>query len=207
MFLRDHVVRGVLAVGALALASLAGCTTAGSDGSGTRAAPIPAGGFGLGRAPTAEQIRAWDIAIGPDGANLPAGSGSVAQGRDLYVARCAVCHGAKGEGKPGPQLSGGNGTLKAANPVVTIGSFWPYATTLYDYIFRSMPLDKPQTLTPNEVYALTAFLLNLNGIVGADAVMDARMVPAVRMPNAAGFKTVDGSPDIRATRCMENCKP
>ena len=89
----------------------------------------------------------------------------------------------------------------------TIGNYWPYATTLYDYVYRAMPFDRPQTLRPDEVYALTAFLLNLNGVVGADAVMDAKAVVATRMPNRDGFAAVDGTPDLRVPRCMRDCKP
>ena len=162
--------------------------------------------LGIGQAPTAEQIRAWDIDIGPDGSGLPAGSGSVAQGRALYAQKCVACHGASGEGGPGGRLVGGQGTLNTPKPVATVGSFWPYATTLYDYIRRAMPHDRPQSLTSNEVYALSAFLLHQNGIVGAETVLDAAALARVRMPNRGGFSPHDPRPDVNGTRCMSNCK-
>ena len=144
----------------------------------------------LGQTPTPEQVRAWDIDVRADGAGLPAGSGSVAQGQAIYQARCLACHGEKGEQGTGPRLAGGQGTLATKSPVLTVGSYWPYATTLYDYIHRAMPLDSPQSLTPNEVYAVTAYTLHLNGIVKADAVLDAQSLAAIRMPNRDGFRPV-----------------
>lgn len=146
--------------------------------------------LGLGQTPSAEQIRAWDIDVRADGAGLPAGSGSVKQGALLYQAKCAVCHGVNGEKGPAPRLAGGQGTLASKAPVLTVGSYWPYATTLYDYIHRAMPLDRPQSLTPDEVYALTAYTLYLNGIVAADAVLDAATLAKVQMPNRNGFRPV-----------------
>ncbi len=200
---RAAPLRAVLA-GLLAAAVLAAC----AGGASRPGAPTDAdiGRYGLGRTPTPAEVRGWEIDIGPDGRNLPPGSGTVAQGRVLYVAQCAACHGDRGQGAPAPALAGGAGSLTGASPRMTIGSFWPYATTLYDYIHRTMPFDKPQSLKPDEVYALTAFLLNLNGVVGPDAVMDARAVTATRMPNRGGFVVVDGAPDIRAPRCMSDCK-
>jgi cytochrome c len=146
--------------------------------------------LGLGQAPTAQQIRAWDIDVRADGAGLPPGSGSVAQGQAIYTARCLSCHGVNGEQGIAPRLAGGQGTLASKAPVLTVGSYWPYATTLYDYIHRAMPLDSPQSLTPDEVYAVTAYTLHLNGIVGADAVLDAGRLKAIRMPNRDGFRAV-----------------
>jgi cytochrome c len=157
---------------------------------GACAPTAPAKRLGLGQAATAEQIRGWDIDVRADGAGLPAGRGSVAQGRALYAARCLACHGANGEKGPAPQLAGGQGTLATRTPVLTVGSYWPYATTLYDYIHRAMPLDSPQSLTPDEVYAVTAYTLHLNGIVTADAVLDAPALAAIRMPNRDGFRPV-----------------
>lgn len=125
-----------------------------------------------------------------DGAGLPPGRGSVAQGRALYAARCQACHGANGTESTAPRLAGGQDTLATRAPVLTVGSYWPYATTLFDYIHRAMPLDGPQSLTPDEVYAVTAHTLHLNGIVGADAVLDAASLAAVRMPNRDGFRPV-----------------
>ena len=146
--------------------------------------------LGLGQTPSAEQIRAWDIDVRADGTGLPPGSGSVVQGKAIYDARCLACHGANGEQGPAPRLAGGLGTLADKAPVLTVGSYWPYATTLYDYIRRAMPLDRPQSLTADEVYAVTAYTLHLNGIVGADAVLDAQSLPKIRMPNRDGFRQV-----------------
>ena len=147
----------------------------------------PAQGPGLGRAATAQEIAAWDISIPPSGAGLPPGSGSVKQGESVYVAQCQACHGAKGAGKPADALVGGMGTLASANPVRTVGSYWPYATTLFDYTRRAMPTTAPMSLTNEQVYAVTAYILHLNGIVPADAVMNAQTLPQVRMPNRDGF--------------------
>ncbi|HEX8477091.1 MAG TPA: cytochrome c [Telluria sp.] len=146
--------------------------------------------LGLGQAASPAQIRGWDIDVRADGAGLPAGSGSVAQGRTIYEARCLACHGANGEKGAGPRLAGGQGTLATKAPVLTVGSYWPYATTLYDYIHRAMPQDSPQSLTPDEVYAVTAYTLHLNGIVKAGAVLDAQALAAIRMPNRDGFRPV-----------------
>ena len=159
----------------------------------------------IGRAPTAEEIRAWDIDISPDGAGLPDGGGSVEQGKTLFAQRCAACHGAAGEGTTADMLVGG-GTLAAKSAQRTIGSYWPFATTVFDYVRRAMPLDKPGSLTADEVYALSAWLLHANGIVGADAVMNAQTLPAVRMPNRDGFIAADTKPDFIAGRCMQDCK-
>lgn len=146
--------------------------------------------LGLGQTATPEQIRGWDIDVRADGAGLPPGSGSVLQGQAIYQARCLACHGADGAKGTAPRLAGGQGTLATASPVLTVGSYWPYATTLYDYIHRAMPLDSPQSLTPDEVYAVTAYTLHLNGIVKADAVLDAQSLAAIRMPNRDGFRPV-----------------
>jgi mono/diheme cytochrome c family protein len=114
----------------------------------------------------------------------------VAQGQAIYQARCLACHGVNGEKGTAPRLAGGQGTLATKSPVLTVGSYWPYATTLYDYIHRAMPQDSPQSLTPNEVYAVTAYTLHLNGIVKADAILDAQSLAAIRMPNRDGFRPV-----------------
>jgi len=140
-------------------------------------------------------INDWDIAIGPAGAELPAGSGSVADGAAIYAQRCAMCHGATGREGPDPVLVGGQGTLTSEKPIRTVGSYWAYATTLYDYIYRAMPFVAPGSLKPGEVYALCAFLLHANGIVALDAVMDRDSLPAVHMPNRDGFPP-DPRPDI-----------
>jgi mono/diheme cytochrome c family protein len=130
----------------------------------------------------------WDISIGPDGVGLPAGSGTPAQGEAVYTAKCLACHGEKGAGKPNDQLVGGMGTIAPDKvPVKTVGSYWPYATTLFDYVRRAMPWDKPKSLTDSEAYAVSAYLLNLNGIIGAADVIDAQSLPKVKMPNREGF--------------------
>lgn len=144
---------------------------------------------GLGKPATAQEIAGWDIDVRPDGKGLPKGSGSVAQGKAIYEVQCAACHGAKGEKGPAPQLVGGMGSLATKAPVMTVGSFWPYAPTLYDYIKRAMPFDRPQSLSADEVYAVTAYTLHLNGILKEDAVLDAASLPRVQMPNRAGFKS------------------
>ena len=149
-----------------------------------------------GRPPTPEEIRELGSAIAPDGAGLPPGSGSVTAGRQLFAAQCARCHGPNGEGDVGPRLVGGRGTLNTPRPIKTVGSFWPYATTLWDYINRAMPFDQPGRLTPPEVYAAVAYVLNLNGIVAAEDVMDAASLPKVRMPNRDGF-VADPRPDMK----------
>ena len=156
----------------------------------------PNGHFGFGSPATPEQIAGWDIDVAADGAGLPAGSGTVAEGKELYDRLGAKCHGPKGEGGDGPPLVGGIGSLNTDTPLKTVGSFWPYAPVLFDYIHRAMPADKPQSLTADEVYALCAYLLFLNGIVAEDAVMDAQSLPQVVMPNHAGFTSPDPRPDV-----------
>jgi S-disulfanyl-L-cysteine oxidoreductase SoxD len=151
--------------------------------------------FGVGRTPTPEEIRDLGSAIAPDGSGLPAGSGSVSEGRVVFAAQCARCHGPAGEGDVGARLVGGQGTLRTPRPLKTVGSFWPYATTLWDYINRAMPFDKPGVLSPSEVYAASAFILNLNSIIGETQVMDAVTLPKIRMPNHDGF-VPDSRPDI-----------
>jgi len=145
----------------------------------------------LGVAATPEQVAGWDISIGPDGAGLPPGSGTPAAGAAVYAAKCAACHGAAGEGLINDRLVGGEGTLASDQPIKTIGSYWPYATTLFDYVRRAMPYPTPHTLTDDETYALTAHLLHLNGIIGADDVIDAKTLPTIRMPNRDNFVRFD----------------
>jgi mono/diheme cytochrome c family protein len=166
----------------LALAALAAaCATT------DREAPVPTAGPNLGHVATAEEARAWDISIPPSGAGLPAGSGTVKQGEAVYVAQCQACHGPKGTGKPADALAGGTGSLASANPVRTVGSYWPYATTLFDYTRRAMPVTKPLSLTNDEVYAVTAYVLFLNGIIAETVEMNAQTLPQVKMPNRDGF--------------------
>jgi cytochrome c len=141
----------------------------------------------LGVAASAEEIARSDISIPPSGAGLPPGSGTARQGAGVYAARCMACHGEKGAGKPADALAGGIGSLATARPVRTVGSYWPYATTLFDYIRRAMPLASPLSLTDDDVYALSAYILYLNGIVGEDVSMTAATLPVVKMPNRNGF--------------------
>jgi len=141
----------------------------------------------LGQPATAAQIAGWDISVGPDGIGLPPGSGTPARGALVYEQKCQACHGAKGAGQPNDRLVGGQGTLASKTPVRTIGSYWPYATTVFDYVRRSMPYIQPQSLTDDEVYAVTAYLLKLNGIIGDTDEMNARTLPKVTMPNRDNF--------------------
>jgi mono/diheme cytochrome c family protein len=158
--------------------------------------------YGVGRTPTPEEIRAMDITPAPDGTGLPDGRGTAAEGRDVYARRCARCHGPKGEGGDEPKQSplvGGRGTLKTPKPLKTVGSYWPYSTTVWDYVNRSMPLDRPGTLTHNQVYSLVAFIFYLNGIVAENDVMDAKTLPQIKMPNRNGF-VPDSRPDVGIKR-------
>ena len=160
----------------------------------------------FGQPVSSAQIAAWDIDITTQsGKGLPAGRGSVADGRKVYDGKCAACHGAEAKGGPVyGAMVGGIGSMNTPKRVLTPGSMYPYAPILFDYIRRAMPMDRPQTLTNNEVYALSAYLLNLNGLVPANAVMDRNSLPKVQMPNRNGF-IVDDRPDVKATRCMSNC--
>jgi S-disulfanyl-L-cysteine oxidoreductase SoxD len=153
------------------------------------AAPAQAPQFGQPIAPA--DIAAWDISIGPDGVGLPPGRGTAIEGEAIYVAKCQACHGEKGT-RPNDVLAGalvgGMGTLASdKTPIKTVGSFWPYATTLFDYVRRATPFQESKSLTADEVYAVSAYILNLNGIVGSNDVLDAQSLPKVRMPNRDGF--------------------
>ncbi len=142
----------------------------------------------LGRPATPDEVVKADISIPPDGKGLPAGSGSVAQGAQVYAQKCEVCHGPMGAGTPsGDRLVGGIGSLNSPNPIKTVGSYWPYATTVFDYIRRAMPITNPQSLSNDEAYAVTAYILSLDNIVPKDATLDAPSLPKVQMPNKAGF--------------------
>ncbi len=135
----------------------------------------------LGRPATPTEVAGWDISIRPDGLGLPPGSGTPEQGAVVYAQHCQACHGEKGAGQPNDRLVGGQGTIASAAPVRTIGSYWPYATTVFDYIRRAMPYSRPQSLTNDEVYAVTAYLLTLNGIIGAHRVINAQTLPQVKI--------------------------
>ena len=141
----------------------------------------------LGRLATTEEIIAWDVSIPPDGTGLPPGSGTPAQGVTVYAQKCLVCHGEKGAGQPNDRLVGGHGSLASNSPVRTIGSYWPYATTVFDYVRRAMPYMQSKSLTDEEVYSVTAYLLYLNGIIGEHDVMNAQTLPKVTMPNRDNF--------------------
>jgi S-disulfanyl-L-cysteine oxidoreductase SoxD len=169
------------AAGLVAAAMTASCATTGGE------SPMATAGPGLCRVATPQQIAAWDISIPPSGAGLPPGSGTPKQGEAVYVAQCQACHGPKGAGNLADQLVGGVGSLATDKAVRTVGSFWPYATTLFDYTRRAMPTTKPLSLTNDEVYAVTAYLLHLNGVIPENAEMNAQTLPQVKMPNRDGF--------------------
>lgn len=155
--------------------------------------------FGVGRAPTAAELTAIDIDVLPDGRGLPPGRGTARAGRETYTSRCATCHGPTGKEGPQDILAGGQGSLNTSTPLKTVGSYWPFATTLWDYLRRAMPFDHPGTLTTDQVYATTAYVLFLNGIVGEDEVLDATSLPRVKMPNRDGF-VGDPRPDVPARK-------
>jgi S-disulfanyl-L-cysteine oxidoreductase SoxD len=157
------------------------------------AAQLPT--YGVGRPPTTEEVQAWELTIPPDGQGLPPGSGTATLGQAVFAARCAACHGETGEDPNFSRLVGGQGTLATDKPIQTIGSFWQYATTLWSYIRRAQPFDNPGSLTADQVYAVTAYLLHRNGIIGAQEVMDATTLPRVKMPNRDGF-VPDPRPDV-----------
>jgi S-disulfanyl-L-cysteine oxidoreductase SoxD len=167
-------------VGAALALVVAGCASA-----GTTIRPMESPN--LGREATPAQIAGWDISVGPDGVGLPAGQGTPKTGAAVYEQKCQSCHGAKGAGQPNDRLVGGQGTLASRAPVKTIGSYWPYATTVFDYVRRSMPYTQSQSLSDSEVYAVTAYLLHLNGIIGENDEMNARTLPMVKMPNQPNF--------------------
>jgi cytochrome c len=173
--------------------------------------PAHAGQFGLGREATPAEIAAWDIDVRPDGTGLPEGRGTVAEGEEIFAERCAVCHGDFGEGVGRwPVLAGGQDTLKADRPVKTIGSYWPYLSTVWDYVNRAMPFGDAQSLSDDEVYAITAYLLYLNDVIDDEAFELSRdNFTDVRLPNEENF-FADPRPDfavlVDGAPCMENCK-
>lgn len=174
------------------------------------AGPATASKFGLGREATPKEVAAWDIDVRPDGQGLPKGRGSVAEGEEIFLVKCAACHGEFGEGVDRwPVLAGGEGTLSSYNPVKTVGSYWPYLSTVYDYIHRAMPYGNAQTLKPNEVYAIIAYLLNMNDLVGPDFELSDENFLTVRLPNEGNF-VEDPRPEPALVKagepCMRNCK-
>jgi len=181
---------------------------------GTMASTMTIGGasaaepgyYGYGKPATAEQIAGWDIDVRPDGTGLPAGSGSVSRGADLFAEQCAACHGTFGEGAGRyPALAGGKDSLRQDRPQKTVGSFWPYATTLWDYINRAQPFPAPRSLSANDVYAVTAYILNLNDLVDDNFIADRNSLPKVKMPNRGAFIWRDPRPDTHAKQCMKDC--
>lgn len=183
------------------LFAVVGCST-NSKSDETRAV----GHYGYGQVATAEQIAGWDIDIRPDGLGLPPGGATAEDGEMLYEDQCASCHGSFGEGVGRyPVIAGGEGTLTESRPEKTVGSFWPYASTLWDYIHRAMPFTQPESLTDEEVYALTAYVLYLNDLVDYDFELTQGNLADIEMPNRDGF-FVDDRPDVQAVRCMDGCK-
>ncbi len=175
------------------------------------AAPAFADTFGLGRVALPEEITAWDLDVSPDGTGLPVGSGNVMDGDDLFQENCAVCHGVFAEGSGNwPELAGGVGTLADDDPVKTVGSYWPHLSTAWDYVNRSMPFGNAQSLNPDEVYAIVAYMLYSNDLVDDDFTLSNENFLDVAMPNADGFIVDDREateyPIWRAEPCMENCK-
>ncbi|MFT6451853.1 MAG: cytochrome c [Halocynthiibacter sp.] len=173
--------------------------------------PVFAETTGLGRVALPEEVAAWNHDVRPDGLGLPEGSGDVLTGEEVFIEKCAVCHGdfAEGVGR-WPVLAGGNGSLTSDRPVKTIGSFWPYLSTVYDYVLRAMPFGSANSLEPDEVYAITAYLLYSNDLVGDDFVLSRENFTEVEMPNVANFYDDDRAttelPKFSAQACMENCK-
>lgn len=146
-----------------------------------------AAGPELGKEISEGELSAWDISIAPGGGGLPPGSGSVSAGAEVYAAKCAQCHGETGTEGPTDPLAGGVGSLTSDAPMKTVGSFWPYATTLFDYTRRAMPYDAPQSLTADETYAVTAYVLHLSRIVENNTILDDASLPTIEMPNKDGF--------------------
>lgn len=175
-------------------------------------APAMAASLGLGRAALTEEIAAWDKDISPDGTGLPVGSGSVEYGEEIFSEGCASCHGEFAEGVDNwPKLSGGMNTLNREDPLKTIGSYWPYLSTTYDYIRRSMPFGGAQTLSDDDVYAMVAYILYSNDLVDDDFVLSNENFLEVEMPNADGFVIDDRaateySQFTSEAVCYENCK-
>ena len=175
------------------------------------AGPVATEPLGLGQSVSPEEIAIWDIDVRPDGLGLPQGSGTVEQGDKIFTAKCSVCHGVFGEGAGRwPVLAGGQDTLTNTRPVKTIGSYWPYLSTVFDYVNRAMPFGEAQSLEPDEVYAITAYLLYLNDEVEDDFELTSENFAETRLPNEDAFKP-DDRPETElavftGAPCMENCK-
>jgi S-disulfanyl-L-cysteine oxidoreductase SoxD len=172
----------------------------------------PAKKVGLGREALPAEIQAWDIDVRPDGKGLPPGKGSVKQGEELYQTQCAACHGEFGESAGRwPMVAGGRGSLTKEGPEKTVGSFWPYASTAFDYIKRAMPYGNARSLSDDEVYAITAYVLFLNDVVKEDFELSRENFTSVKLPNAGAFYDDDRETTERSfwkkDPCMKNCKP
>ena len=164
--------------------------------------------FNLGTLATAEQIAGWDIDVRPDGKGAPIGSGTAADGEEIYAERCAACHGDFGEGVDRwPILAGGLGSLATDDPVKTVGSYWPYASTVYDYVYRAMPFGEAQSLTHDETYQVVAYILNMSDVIDDEFVLSNETIGSVKMPNQNGFMLPDPRPDgqLASAPCMQNC--
>jgi cytochrome c len=166
--------------------------------------------YNIGKLATKTEVAGWDIDVRPDGVGAPKGSGNAIDGEEIYVNRCAACHGDFGEGVDRwPVLVGGDGTLASHDPEKTTGSYWPYASTIFDYVYRSMPFGEAQTLTHDETYKLVAYLLNMNEIIDEDFVLSDENIGKIKMPNASGFLLPDPRPDVTKYKdgqpCMKNC--
>ena len=166
--------------------------------------------YNIGKLATKIEIAGWDIDVRPDGVGAPKGSGNAIDGEEIYVNRCASCHGDFGEGVDRwPALVGGDGTLASHDPEKTTGSYWPYASTIFDYVYRSMPFGEAQTLTHDETYKIVAYLLNMNEIIDEDFVLSEKNIGKIKMPNASGFSLPDPRPDVTKYKdgqpCMKNC--
>jgi cytochrome c len=186
-------------VAGVSLRPLAGCAALALCAIVGAAMARAAEGPGLGQPVPQEKLATIDIGIAQDGKGLPAGRGSAVEGAAVFAAKCAACHGVGGENGLHDRLVGGQGSLATDKPVKTVGSYWPYATTVFDYVRRTMPFQEPRSLADDEVYAVTAWLLWRNGIIGQGTVMDSKSLPKVRMPNRDGFIwTADVPAPVRA---------
>ena len=166
--------------------------------------------YNIGKLATKTEVAGWDIDVRPDGVGAPKGSGNAIDGEEIYVNRCAACHGDFGEGVDRwPALVGGDGTLASHDPEKTTGSYWPYASTIFDYVYRSMPFGEAQTLTHDETYKIVAYLLNMNEIIDENFVLSEKNIGKIKMPNASGFSLPDPRPDVTKYKdgqpCMKNC--
>ena len=165
--------------------------------------------FNLGQLATAEQVAGWDIDVRPDGLGAPVGAGNAIDGEEVYAERCASCHGDFGEAVDNwPVLVGGEGTLNGHDPVKTTGSYWPYASTMFDYIYRAMPFGEAQSLTHDETYQIVAYLLYMNDIIDDEFELNQENIGTIEMPNRDGFMIPDPRPDaqpISGVACMKNC--